>query len=167
MRSARLHTARVSSQGVLRGCLELLSSCWLCLQPVFEASMFATCSRGCSDYLPCWMLPHAGPGHEPVVFVGRTDGRIVPARGPPDFGWVCGLVWLLLQGADWGATWPPALLLQGDTCRPARLRACAGCRTAWQRVPMLPRSRSWDPIFEAEGFGQTYAEMDKEVRGQR
>lgn len=24
---------------------------------------------------------------------------------------------------------------------------------------------SWDPIFEAEGFGQTYAEMDKEVRG--
>ena len=22
---------------------------------------------------------------------------------------------------------------------------------------------SWDPIFEAEGFGQTYAEMDKEV----
>ena len=28
----------------------------------------------------------AGPGHEPVVFVGRTEGRIVPARGPTDFG---------------------------------------------------------------------------------
>ncbi len=36
----------------------------------------------CLQALP---LP-AGPGHEPVVFVGRTDGRIVPARGPPDFG---------------------------------------------------------------------------------
>ena len=24
---------------------------------------------------------------EPLVFVGRTPGRIVPARGPTDFGW--------------------------------------------------------------------------------
>lgn len=22
-----------------------------------------------------------------MVFVGRTEGTIVPARGPPDFGW--------------------------------------------------------------------------------
>ena len=28
-----------------------------------------------------------GPGVEPVVFVGRTEGKIVPARGPLDFGW--------------------------------------------------------------------------------
>lgn len=42
------------------------------------------------------------------MFVGRTPGKIVPARGPPDFG--------------------------------------------------------WDPIFEAEGFGQTYAEMDKTIK---
>ncbi|KAK0947849.1 nucleoside triphosphate pyrophosphohydrolase ham1 [Friedmanniomyces endolithicus] len=28
-----------------------------------------------------------GPGHEPIVFQGRTDGKIVPARGPTDFGW--------------------------------------------------------------------------------
>jgi inosine triphosphate pyrophosphatase len=28
-----------------------------------------------------------GPGDEPRLFVGRTHGRIVPARGPPDFGW--------------------------------------------------------------------------------
>jgi inosine triphosphate pyrophosphatase len=28
-----------------------------------------------------------GPGHEPIIFQGRTDGRIVPARGPPNFGW--------------------------------------------------------------------------------
>lgn len=45
---------------------------------------------------------------EPVVFEGRTDGRIVPARGPCNFG--------------------------------------------------------WDPIFEPEGFTQTYAEMDKETK---
>ena len=45
---------------------------------------------------------------EPVVFVGRTEGRIVPARGPTDFG--------------------------------------------------------WDPVFQADGFGQTYAEMEKEVK---
>jgi inosine triphosphate pyrophosphatase len=45
---------------------------------------------------------------EPQVFVGRTPGRIVPARGNNDFG--------------------------------------------------------WDPVFEAEGTGQTYAEMDKVLK---
>ncbi|KJZ74030.1 Inosine triphosphate pyrophosphatase [Hirsutella minnesotensis 3608] len=28
-----------------------------------------------------------GPSHEPVIFQGRTDGKIVPARGPKTFGW--------------------------------------------------------------------------------
>lgn len=42
------------------------------------------------------------------MFVGRTPGAIVPARGPPDFG--------------------------------------------------------WDPVFEAEGTGRTYAEMDKGLK---
>ncbi|KAI0472032.1 inosine triphosphatase [Xylariaceae sp. FL0804] len=28
-----------------------------------------------------------GPGHEPLLFQGRTPGKIVPARGPPNFGW--------------------------------------------------------------------------------
>lgn len=28
-----------------------------------------------------------GPGHEPILFQGRTDGRIVPSRGPTNFGW--------------------------------------------------------------------------------
>lgn len=40
--------------------------------------------------------------------MGRTEGAIVAARGPSDFG--------------------------------------------------------WDPIFEAAGFGQTYAEMDKDIK---
>ncbi|EAA26727.1 putative inosine triphosphate pyrophosphatase [Neurospora crassa] len=29
----------------------------------------------------------AGPGHEPILFQGITDGKIVPPRGPPNFGW--------------------------------------------------------------------------------
>eukprot|EP00983_Pelagomonas_calceolata_P064674 1148236-Pelagomonas_calceolata.AAC.8 len=49
-----------------------------------------------------------GPDTEPVTFVGRTEGRIVPARGPHSFG--------------------------------------------------------WDPVFEPEGTGQTYAEMDPEAK---
>ncbi|KAL8791412.1 MAG: hypothetical protein Q9213_000028 [Squamulea squamosa] len=28
-----------------------------------------------------------GPGHEPLIFEGRVQGKIVPARGPPNFGW--------------------------------------------------------------------------------
>ena len=28
----------------------------------------------------------AGPGHEPILFQGITDGKIVPARGPTNFG---------------------------------------------------------------------------------
>ena len=50
----------------------------------------------------------AGPGAEPQVFVGRTQGRIVPSRGATAFG--------------------------------------------------------WDPVFQPEGFQETYAEMDKAVK---
>ena len=28
-----------------------------------------------------------GPGQEVLIFDGRTHGKIVPARGPHDFGW--------------------------------------------------------------------------------
>ncbi|KAK3169438.1 hypothetical protein OEA41_008821 [Lepraria neglecta] len=28
-----------------------------------------------------------GPGNEPLIFEGRTTGKIVPARGPTNFGW--------------------------------------------------------------------------------
>lgn len=27
-----------------------------------------------------------GPGEEPILFQGITEGKIVPARGPPNFG---------------------------------------------------------------------------------
>ncbi|KAF9458492.1 inosine triphosphate pyrophosphatase-like protein [Collybia nuda] len=35
----------------------------------------------------CTFAYSAGPGTEPIVFEGRTDGLIVPARGPKVFGW--------------------------------------------------------------------------------
>jgi len=40
-----------------------------------------------SAYALCVFTFSKGPGHAPVVFEGRTDGKIVPARGPRDFGW--------------------------------------------------------------------------------
>ena len=61
-----------------------------------------------SAYAQCVFAFSNGPGHDPKVFVGRTDGKIVPARGPLDFG--------------------------------------------------------WDPVFQPEGFDQTYAELSKEVK---
>ncbi|GFR48714.1 hypothetical protein Agub_g10671 [Astrephomene gubernaculifera] len=59
-------------------------------------------------YAQCIFAYTPGPDQEPLVFVGRTPGRIVAARGPADFG--------------------------------------------------------WDPVFEPEGFSETYAEMDKEAK---
>ncbi|PGG98924.1 RdgB/HAM1 family non-canonical purine NTP pyrophosphatase [Polytolypa hystricis UAMH7299] len=35
----------------------------------------------------CTFAFSSGPGEEPILFQGRTEGRIVPARGPPNFGW--------------------------------------------------------------------------------
>lgn len=61
-------------------------------------------------YAQCIFAFSRGPDdpEPPRVFSGRTAGRVVAARGPPDFG--------------------------------------------------------WDPVFEPDGFGQTYAEMDKDVK---
>ncbi|KAL7282761.1 Maf/Ham1 [Trametes coccinea BRFM310] len=56
----------------------------------------------------CTFAYSAGPGTEPILFEGRTDGRIVPARGDGHFG--------------------------------------------------------WDPVFEAEDTGKTYAEMASEEK---
>lgn len=39
-----------------------------------------------SAYAQCIFAFSRGPGDEPVVFVGRCPGRIVPARGKLDFG---------------------------------------------------------------------------------
>lgn len=56
-------------------------------------------------YAVCTFAYCAGPGQEPILFRGRTRGKLVSARGPNDFG--------------------------------------------------------WDPVFEYEELGKTYAEMTK------
>ncbi|KAI9508131.1 Ham1-like protein [Russula earlei] len=40
-----------------------------------------------SAWALCTFAYSAGPGTQPVLFEGRTDGKIVPARGPSKFGW--------------------------------------------------------------------------------
>ncbi|KAL2641874.1 hypothetical protein R1flu_009461 [Riccia fluitans] len=40
-----------------------------------------------SAYALCVFSLALGPDHEPVTFSGRTEGKIVPARGSGDFGW--------------------------------------------------------------------------------
>ncbi|KAK7355353.1 hypothetical protein VNO80_14608 [Phaseolus coccineus] len=61
-----------------------------------------------SAFALCVFSFAAGPDSEPITFSGKTPGKIVPPRGPNDFG--------------------------------------------------------WDPIFEPEGYDQTYAEMPKEEK---
>ncbi|KAB2599943.1 inosine triphosphate pyrophosphatase [Pyrus ussuriensis x Pyrus communis] len=40
-----------------------------------------------SAYALCSFSFTTGPSVEPITFLGKTPGRIVPARGPTDFGW--------------------------------------------------------------------------------
>ncbi|KAI9718984.1 MAG: nucleoside triphosphate pyrophosphohydrolase ham1 [Chrysothrix sp. TS-e1954] len=35
----------------------------------------------------CTFAYSEGPEYEPILFQGRTDGKIVPSRGPTTFGW--------------------------------------------------------------------------------
>ncbi|XP_047046111.1 inosine triphosphate pyrophosphatase isoform X2 [Lolium rigidum] len=63
-----------------------------------------------SAYAMCIFSLALGPEEEPITFVGKTPGKIVPARGPTDFG--------------------------------------------------------WDPVFQPDGFEQTYAEMPKSEKNQ-
>ncbi|KAG6787921.1 hypothetical protein POTOM_003970 [Populus tomentosa] len=61
-----------------------------------------------SAYALCAFSFALGPDVEPITFLGKTPGMIVPARGPNDFG--------------------------------------------------------WDPIFQPDGYEQTYAEMAKDEK---
>ncbi|KAI3841939.1 hypothetical protein MKW92_027862 [Papaver armeniacum] len=40
-----------------------------------------------SAYAMCVFSLALGPNTEPITFLGKTMGKIVPARGPNDFGW--------------------------------------------------------------------------------
>ncbi|KAL6971133.1 hypothetical protein U1Q18_030813 [Sarracenia purpurea var. burkii] len=61
-----------------------------------------------SAYALCVFSLALGPDVEPMTFMGKTPGKIVPPRGPNDFG--------------------------------------------------------WDPIFQPDGYDQTYAEMPKDEK---
>uniref|UniRef100_A0ACD5TPP8 Uncharacterized protein n=2 Tax=Avena sativa TaxID=4498 RepID=A0ACD5TPP8_AVESA len=63
-----------------------------------------------SAFAMCIFSLALGPEEEAITFVGKTPGKIVPARGPADFG--------------------------------------------------------WDPVFQPDGFEQTYAEMPKTEKNQ-
>jgi inosine triphosphate pyrophosphatase len=45
----------------------------------------------------CTFAYSPGPGHEPILFQGITDGQIVPARGPTNFGMSTH------HGSSWGS----------------------------------------------------------------
>ncbi|KAJ1918209.1 acetyl-coenzyme A synthetase 2 [Mycoemilia scoparia] len=40
-----------------------------------------------SGYALCTFAYCSGPGHDPILFEGKTHGTIVPPRGPTTFGW--------------------------------------------------------------------------------
>jgi inosine triphosphate pyrophosphatase len=91
-----------------------------------------------SAYAQCIFAFSAGPGATPVLFTGRTHGKIVPARGPTDFGaerWIPGRA-------------KPFLTPPPPTPTPTISLSLVG----------------WDPIFEPDGHNATYAEMDKALK---
>ncbi|KAK9916077.1 hypothetical protein WJX75_008323 [Coccomyxa subellipsoidea] len=61
-----------------------------------------------TGYAQCIFAYSPGPSAEPQVFIGRTEGRIVQARGQTSFG--------------------------------------------------------WDPIFQPDGYEETYAQLDKAIK---
>lgn len=35
----------------------------------------------------CTFAYSSGPDADPILFIGETEGRLVPKRGPTNFGW--------------------------------------------------------------------------------
>jgi len=64
----------------------------------------------------CTFAYSAGPGTEPILFEGRTDGRIVPARGTAHFGWDA-----VFEAEDTVKTYGPFASSPLDECSLAHL----------------------------------------------
>ncbi|OMO53019.1 Ham1-like protein [Corchorus capsularis] len=92
------------------GELNLVRSCKWFLQKIGHEGLnnLLMAYEDKSAYALCAFSFALGPDAEPITFLGKTPGKIVPARGPNDFG--------------------------------------------------------WDPIFQPDGYDQTYAEMPKEEK---
>ncbi|VVA35140.1 PREDICTED: inosine triphosphate [Prunus dulcis] len=58
-------------------CFNALKGLYNLLMAYEDKSAYALCSFSFST----------GPSVEPITFLGKTPGKIVPARGPTDFGW--------------------------------------------------------------------------------
>ena len=82
----------------------------------------------------CTLAYSAGPGTEPILFEGRTDGRIVPPRGSPKFGW--GPVF---EADDNGLTY-----VSGLSCPILRvLRSFSGAGTDGDENAYFAATRRW------------------------
>lgn len=89
----------------------------------------------------CTFAYCAGPGQQPILFQGRTDGKLVPARGPSNFGKRIGIASLSY--------------IRFVSAMASRARKMQGRHAYLWYI-------GWDPCFEYQG--QTYAEMDKEEK---
>ena len=76
----------------------------------------------------CTFAYSAGPGTEPVLFEGRTDGRIVPARGPPKFGWDP-----IFEAEDTGLTYVSVGHCAESGCRGLTKNAISADTRRWRR----------------------------------
>lgn len=65
----------------------------------------------------CTFAYCAGPGHEPVLFQGRTDGKLVESRGSTVFGKSASMkqVWCGRKVANSGIGWDSCFEYEGQT----------------------------------------------------
>jgi inosine triphosphate pyrophosphatase len=114
-----------------------------------------------SAYAQCIFSLSKGPGHQPVTFVGQTHGKIVPARGS--------------KGKHAEFLLHDSQNLPHSSCiapSNSHIHRIAAIRLFSPHFPLSETNRmgsktsdfGWDPIFEPDGFDQTYAEMPKDVK---
>ncbi|KAJ4583572.1 nucleoside triphosphate pyrophosphohydrolase ham1 [Exophiala dermatitidis] len=83
----------------------------------------------------CTFAYCAGPGHEPILFQGRTQGKIVPARGPGLFGmsphWAS---FHSFQPSPSLTSATPPHPSRDDSSLPAMIRFGFSVTTDWDRI---------------------------------
>jgi inosine triphosphate pyrophosphatase len=97
----------------------------------------------------CTFAYSAGPGTEPILFEGRTDGKIVPARGPPKFGWDP-----VFEAEDTGLTYVSSF---GTVKVPADRPTSLADGKTWAVIPSFM-------FFVVFCFLYSYAEMESKQK---